>query len=560
VLAYLAGAWLVLQVATVVGQHFAWPAWGLRGLTALLAVGLLAAVIVAWYHGEKGAQRVTAVEVLLLAGVLAMAAAAVALARPDPASVPEPSASGSGEAISDAPGHGSVAVLPFVNTSPDPDNEYFSDGMTEELLHALAGVAELQVASRTSSFAFKGRDLPVQEIGRALNVASVVEGSVRRAGARVRITARLTDVAGGYQLWSDSYTRDLRDIFEVQDEIARDVARVLRVRLVGEDSSLVRRPTDDLDAYDAYLRGRFLWHRRTRESLLDARDEFQRAVDRSPDFALAHLGLADALAVLGFYDHLPPRDAFPAARDAARRALAIEPGLAQAHATLGYVALYYDWDWDGAEREFRTAIRLSPDYSTAHQWLANHLVATGRFDEAADAMRRALEIEPLSLIASAALGWVHLLAGDHDAALAQLRSTLDLDPTFHLARVWEGLSLLDAGRHDQAIATLERARDDAPTDPTLAANLAMALALAGRELDARGILDDLEPAAGTGYLPAYEIARAHLALGDPDSAVQWLQRARDDRSHSIAFLAVDPFLSPLRGHGGFQRLLRETGH
>jgi tetratricopeptide (TPR) repeat protein len=399
----------------------------------------------------------------------------------------------------------------------------------------------------------------VQDIGRALNVENVLEGSVRRAGDRLRITARLTRVDEGYQLWSNSYTRDLRDVFELQEEIAREIVGALRIRLTGEDSVRVGRPTVDLEAYDAYLRGRFLWHRRTRESLLAARDQFRHAVERAPDFARAHLGLADAYAVLGFYDHLPAQDAFPPARDAALRALELDPTLAQARATFGYVALYYDWDWQAAEREFRTAIQLRPHYSVAHQWLGNYLVAMGRFEEAVASMRRAVELDPLSLIASAALGWAHYHAGDQDRAGAQFRRTLELDPTFHLAYLWSGLSLLEAGDTEAALDALRRARELGANDPALTANLALGLALAGQQPEAARLLARLHERDGREYLPSFEMARAHLANGDEDRALDWLERAMRERSHSIAFLRVDPFLVPLHHHPRFIRLLHQAG-
>ncbi len=558
-LAYLAGAWLLLQVTSVVGSGFAWPPIVLRSLTVVLGIGFLGALVVAWYHGEKGAQRVSVLEVLLLAGILVLAAAAVALVRPEaelPASTTMHGAANTGGAAAEA--SRSIVVLPFVNTSADTENEYFSDGITEELLGALAGVDGLRVASRTSSFAFKGRDLPVQEIGRALNVASVVEGSVRKAGDQIRITARLTDARADEQLWSASYTRDLRDIFEVQEEIAREVVLALRGHLLGDDERIVDRPTNDIGAYDAYLRGRYLWHRRTRQSLLAAREQFRAAVRREPGFARAHLGLADAYAVMGFYDQIPPTEAFPAAQAAAQTALELDPQLAGAHATLGYVALYHDWDWSRAETEFRTAIAMDPRYSVAHQWLANYLVAMGRFDEAIASMRRALELDPLSLIASAALGWAHHFAGNQEAALDQYRRTLELEPGFQLAHLWNGLALLEADQPRTALRSIRRAVQLAPDDPLIVATLAFAQARAGATADALDLLAWLEAREQRQHTPSYEIAKVHLALGDRDAALTWLERAFRERSHSIAFLAVDPGLAPLHGDPAYRDLVRRA--
>ncbi len=306
----------------------------------------------------------------------------------------------------------SVAVLPFADLSASRDQEYFSDGIAEELSTRLARISGLKVAARTSAFAFKGTDADAKAIGRALNVDALLEGSVRQAEGRVRIAVRLVDARAGYQLWADTWDRSGHDVLAVQDEIATGVLRALRVGAITQATVIAPPRAVDLAAYDLYLQGRYFWHQRTRDGLTRAVAAFDRAVAIAPDYAEAHSGIADAYAVLGFYDHLPPRDAFPRARTAAERALQIDGHLAEAYASLGYVALYYDWDWTAAERALNRAVELNPSYSIGHQWRANYLVARGRFDEAVTAMRRAQEVDPLSLIASAALGWVHYYRRD----------------------------------------------------------------------------------------------------------------------------------------------------
>ena len=455
----------------------------------------------------------------------------------------------------------SVAVLPFTNLSADPDNEYFSDGMTEELITTLGTIEGIEVASRTSSFAYKQQQqLDVREIGRRLGVDAVVEGSVRKSGRTLRITAQLVNTASGYRLWSDAYDREVDDVFAIQEEIARAIVTRMSGALIGaSDPAAVNRSTRDSEAYDLYLRGRFAWHQRTKEGLALAIDYFQRAVDRAPMYARAHAGLGDAYAVSAFYDYLAPRDAYPRAESSARRALEIDPRLAAAHATLGYILTYYHLDWPRAEAEFERALEIDPNYSTAHQWYANLLTVAGRFDEAERAMRNAQEADPLSLIANAALGWSFYFAGRYNAALEQCRSTLALDPNYVLAHLWGGWALDALGQPREAREWIGRAVALSPGSELARLSLAQLLARspAGIERDsARSILREVEARAAAGaYVPSYEIAKVHLALGDRAVAVRWLERAIEERSHSRAFLRVDPQLRVLRGDARYERLV-----
>jgi DNA-binding SARP family transcriptional activator/TolB-like protein/tetratricopeptide (TPR) repeat protein len=397
----------------------------------------------------------------------------------------------------------SVAVLPFVDLSPAHDHEYFGDGTAEELSTRLARVPGLKVAARTSAFAFKDGRSDVKAIGRSLNVDALLEGSVRQEKGRVRIAVRLVDAREGYQIWADSWECDGDKVLAMQDDIATDVLAVLRaaaspapasiastaaragadVTSGSDPSSATRvapmatiapmapvavrapRPTLDPTAYHLYLQGRYFWHQRTREGLMKAAAAFDRAAALAPNYAEAHSGVADAYAVLGFYDHLPPREAFPRAKAAAQRALELDDHLAQAYASLGYVALYYDWDWDAAERAFDRAVELNPNYSIGHQWRGNYLVARGRFDEAEAAMRRAQEIDPLSLIAKAALGWVQFHRGNFDAAAQQCQRTIELNANFEQAWLWGGLAHEGAGRYAEALRMLTRATELCESQP-----------------------------------------------------------------------------------------------
>ena len=484
---------------------------------------------------------VAAVAALLVAG-------AIFFFRPfDPTDAPALTASGLQ----------SVAVLPFADLSPDRDHEYFSDGIAEEVSTRLARVAGLKVAARTSAFAFKGTGTDVKTIGRALNVDAVVEGSVREADGNVRVTARLVDARAGYQIWSETWNRGGRDVLALQDEIAAGVARALRPGgLAVAPASPARKV--DLQAYDLYLQGRYLWHQRTADSLKRAAALFDRAVALAPSFAEAHSGVADAYAVLGFYDHLPPHDAFPRARAAAVRALEIDDQLAPAHASLGYVALYYDWEWQAAERELNRSIELNAGYSIGHQWLANYLVARGRFDQAVTAMRRAQEADPLSLIASAALGWIHYHRRDFDAAVQQCRRTIELNANFEQAWLWGGQAHEAAGRYNEALTMLQRAAELSNGSAAVLAALGHAHAVSGDLPAARRIAGELQR-AHAGYVPAYEMAKLHLSLGERTEALRVLERAYDQRSHSLVFLAVDPQLDALRSDPRFRELAEKIG-
>ncbi len=485
------------------------------------------------------AAGVAAVVVLVIAAVLAF--------RSSDAAPPPPAAT----AVQ------ALAVLPFADLSPARDHEYLSDGVAEELSTRLGRVAGLKVAARTSAFAFKGTDTDVAAIGRALNVDALVEGSVREADGQVRVAVRLINARDGYQLWAGTWTRSGQDVLALQDEIAAGVLRAMRPDGSTTPSVAPARVVDR-QAYDRYLQGRYFWHQRTGESLLRSVAEFERAVALAPDYAAAHSGLADAYAVLGFYDHLPPHDAFPRAKAAARRALDLDDQLAQAHASLGYVALYYDWQWPIAERELTRAIELNPNYSVGHQWLANYYVARGRFDEAVLAMRRAQETDPLSLIASAALGWIHYYRRDFDAAVQQCRLTLDLSSTFEQAWLWGGQAHEAAGRPADALAMLNRAAELSKRSPVVLAALGRAHALAGDVSAARHLAAELQRGR-PGYVPAYELAKLQLALGNRAEALALLQRAHTERSHSLVFLAVDPQLDPLRSDPAFRALAAQTG-
>ncbi|WP_411279404.1 protein kinase domain-containing protein [Gemmatimonas sp.] len=450
----------------------------------------------------------------------------------------------------------SIAVLPFADRSDTRDQEYFADGITEELISTLSHVDGLDVASSTSVFALKRNTDDVRTIGRKLGVSQVVEGSLRRSGDQLRVTATLVNVADGIRIWSQQYDRAAGDAFLIQQQIAHEVARTLQMRLVsGENGATARRPAGD--AYEWYLKGRMAWGARTEEGMKTALQFFEQAAQADSTYAPTFSGMADAYAVLGFYDYLRPTEAFPKAEAAARRAVALNPTLAAPHATLAYAAFYFRWDFARGEQEFKRAIELDDKYVTGHQWYGNLLVASGRYSEAVLQMRRAEQLDPLSLIAKAAHGWALYYAGEYGRALDRLQQTLVLSPEYQIALQWAGQTLIEMDSLPQAVAVHRRLVTLADSSSLSVATLAYTLATAGQRDEAERCVNILlsREASGT-YVPSFEVAKVYAALGRPSDAFSWLEKARQQRSHSMVFLRVDPQLRRLRTDARFAEFVR----
>jgi serine/threonine-protein kinase len=563
--AYLAAAWLLLQVLGLVADAFDWPPVVLRIAFVVMGAGFLAALVLAWFHGERGRQRVGGVELLLLGLLLIGAGVGIQIVRRHAAgetTVSEGTSSSPHEAVqkkpSTSPERSAVAVLPFVNMSAEPDNEYFSDGMTEELINDLARVEGLQVASRTSAFAFKGRSVDVQEVGRRLNVGAVIEGSVRREGSQLRITAQLVDASNGFQMWSEVYDRELQDVFAIQEEIARAIVDALELRLAPQGGIRVAHRTKNTDAYTHYLRGRYFWNQRKESVLRSALTEFEAAIAEDSAFAAAYAGVADVYAVLPVFSSTPSAEAVRRAKAAAVRALELDPELAEAHATLGTIKTYYDWDWAGAEQEYRSAIDLNPNYASAHQWLSEHLQITGRFDDALAEARLAQRLDPLSPVIGLVLGSALFNAGDLDSALEALQAAVALDPTFGELYTDVGMLYVRQRKYTQAIEALERAAAYTRS-PAARGKLGHALARAGRTEEARAILNELERERQSGFVPASSIAMVYLGFGEKERALDWLERATDEHDWEVAWLKVEYVWESLRGEPRFARLLERIG-
>jgi len=465
-----------------------------------------------------------------------------------------------GRLVATPPPAHSVVVLPFANLSADPENEYFSDGMTEELIAVLTRTSGLRVAARSSSFAYKGRNSDARVVGRELGVDTVLSGSVRKSGQRIRLSAQLTTVSDGYQVWAHTYDRELSDVFAVQDEISQAIAQALQLRLTSSGApGAGHQGTDDVEAYTHYLRGRFHWGRRLELEVRKGLDHFEAALARDPGYALAHIGVADSYNILGFYNWMHPKEAFPRALAAAERALAIDGSLAGAIGSRAYVRLYHEWDWAGAERDFRRAESLAPSYSTASHYYGNLLVARGRFAEAEAAMHRALASEPLSLIVNACIGWAEYYAGKYADAIEHHRATIELDPSFMQARLFLASALLQVGDFDEARRELEAAIGLAGRIAILLAPLARAHLGAGRRDDAERLLSELEAMRRDRFVPQYDVARIHVAAGSHDLAFACLEQAHADREHELVFLGVDPAMMPLRMDPRFASLVTRIG-
>jgi serine/threonine-protein kinase len=460
-----------------------------------------------------------------------------------------------------ATGTASAAVLPFVDLSPGKDQEYFSDGLTEELITALSQVPGLRVAARTSSFQFKGQSPDVHEVGRKLGVAAVLEGSVRKSGNRLRVSTQLINVKDGYQLWSESYDRDLTDIFAVQEDVARSIVAALRVRLApARDSALSARPTSDLAAYDLYLKGRFAWNQRTGPALEEAVRYLEQATARDSTFAHAWAALADAYLLVVPYAGGSPADGWRKARAAATRALALDSTSAEAYTALGYGNTIYGWDWQAAEENFRRAIAADSTYPTGHHWYGDFLAGRGRLAESLAQMDRAHQLDPLSLQIGIERGWVPYLMGRSAEAEEHIRQVIALDPNYAQARYRLGLVLIQQRRYPEAIASLQRAIDLGVFYPLGAAALAVARAASGDTAAAMSILHDFERRrAAHELVPPVHIAIAYGALGDLDQGIAWLNRGIDEKDIYIPENFFDPLLDPLRKDPRFGQVVKRMG-
>jgi serine/threonine protein kinase/Tfp pilus assembly protein PilF len=453
----------------------------------------------------------------------------------------------------------SLAILPLANDGNDPDAEYLSDGITESIIKNLSQLSKLRVMARSTVFRYKGRTVDAQTAGVELGVRAVLTGRVLLRGDALIIKTELVDTQDGSQLWGEHYNRKLSDIFAVEEEISREISEKLRLKLSREQKKkLTRRYTDNTEAYQTYLKGRFYWNKRTEDGLRRGIEYFQQAIDLDPGYALAYAGLADSYNLLAGYSALSPREAFPRAKAAARKALEIDDTLAEAHTSLAFVMLAYDWDWEGAERTFKRAISLDPAYATAHHWYALFLIAMSRTIEGIDEIKRAQELEPLSLAISTSLGFVCHLNRDFDQAIEAYGKTLEMEPAFTLARRRLGQTYLAKGKFKQAVAEIEKAAAASPDTETLAA-LGQAYAVSGNRAEATRLLDQLAALSSHKYIPSFFLARIYVGLGEKDLALEYFEKAYDERYGMLAYLKLEPAFDSLQSDPRFQALMERVG-
>ena len=451
----------------------------------------------------------------------------------------------------------SIAVLPLENLSGASDQEYLADGLTEELISCLARVRALRVISRTSVMQYKGTRKPLAEIAADLNVDAVVEGSVRRAGDRIRITAQLIDAANDHHLWAQSYERDLKDVLSLQGEVAKSIVEEIQVTVTPEEESRLRAGREiNPEAYEAYLKGKYMIERRTEEYLSGGLSHLEAAVRIDPTYVLGHVGLADAHNLMGFYSIMAPREAFPRAAASARKALEIDPGSAEAMTSLAYATLYHEWDLDTASRLFRKAIEINPKYSTAHLWYANVLYIGGSYEEALAEFRLSHTLDPLSLPANTSFGWLAYYYRRYAEAEVLLRKAALLLPDFLMVQYWLGLTCTQLGQHEEAIAAFERGVHAAGRYPMTVAGLAYAHARAGNRDTAHQLLEELEGFRDLRYVSSYFRAQILGALGETEAAMTALHEAVEERCHQLITINLDPALDPLRGHPRFEAVVR----
>lgn len=486
---------------------------------------------------------------------------------PAPTATPAESAppSSSSGVITPAPvspwWRGKLAVLPFVNGSADPNAEYLSDGITESLINSLSQLPNLKVMSRDSAFRYKGKDADAETVARELGVRTVLKGRVRQHGANLAISAELIDATDSSHIWGQQYSRKPADIFTLQEKIAKEITKALRMRLTGqEEKKLGRTYTTNPEAYQHYLKGRYWGNRRTEDGFNKAIESLDQAIAMDPTYALAYSGLADCYSMLANYGFLTPKNGFSKANAAALKALEIDDTLSEAHVSLGFIKADYTWDWSGAEKEFQRAIALNPNYATAHQWHGYALWKTGHFDEAVAEHRCALELDPISLAVNRNTGLALFMARQYDQAIAQLRKTLEMDPTFVLTREYLGMACVGNGLCKEGIVECENAAAPASAGPYAISALGYVYAVCGKKTEAQNVLTRLNALAEQKYISPRFAASIYAGLREKDKALESLNAAYEDRSLQIGpGILADPTCDSLRPDPRFRDLVRRVG-
>ena len=454
----------------------------------------------------------------------------------------------------------SIAVLPFNPLAAGGTDDYLGTGMADALITRLGSIRQLVVRPTRSVLKYTSLEKDLLVIGRELRVEAVLDGKIQRNGERIRITVQLVRVNDGASLWEGTFDERFTDIFALQDAISDRVEQAMRVKLTGEERErLATHQTKEPEAYQAYLKGRYFWNKRSEEGLKKGREYFEEAIKRDPTFAPAYVGLAECYALFSTYGVMPASEAFPKAEQAALKALEFDERIAEAHASLGVIRYEYNWDWPGADKEFRRAIELNPNYATAHQWYGGYLVSVARFDEGIREIKRAQELDPLSPIINASIGWFSYFARRYDEAIEEGKRAVALEGNSVMAHFFLGQAYLQKKMYPEAIAELEKSNTLSPGEPQILSVLTQAYSLAGKGREAERVLEEILGLSRRGYVPAYNVAEAYLGVGDKDRAFEWLEKAYAEHSPDLVGLKTEPRLDVLRTDPRFANLMQRVG-
>jgi adenylate cyclase len=552
--AFIGGGWLLIEVVErLLVSHYHFPERTIDITVVTLIAALICTLLWRWFSGREAPRKfkleLMLIPLVVLIAILLDINLLLHLKTPE------------SEAIPASKWKNSIAVLPFVDMSPQKDQEYFCDGVTEELINRLSNIKELKVPARTSAFFFKGKPQDIQEIGQKLRVQKVLEGSVRKAGNELRITAQLINIADGYHLWSETYDRELQDIFAVQDEISLQIIDQLKIQLLGGvRERVVKRYTENAEAYDSYMRGMWLWNNKmTEEDYKKALFHFDRAIEMDPDFSLAYVGWAGIHTDLSLIHFVIAEEAIPKAKKALEHALKIDPKLPEALAWSGAIKYRYDYDWPGAEFDIKKALELNPNYGLAHLILAEHLLSRGYIDKAIEEASACLEHDPLSLYTQVGCANILFQAERYDDALKRCQKSLELDPQYPSALAWLGRCYVQKSLFQEAISALQKAVAFSGNNTEFLCYLAYAYVVSGNLEKAHEIVGELDKLSKHIYVSKYHLAPVQAAMGDKDKAFESLESAYKERDGDLIWLKTDPRFVVLRSDPRYEMMLKKIG-
>jgi TolB-like protein/Tfp pilus assembly protein PilF len=559
-LAYLCGAWVLVEATNLVVEQFSWPQTVGQVVTILAFFGFFVVLVIAWYHGEKDRQWVSGPELLIIALLLLISGGVLSMLGSGEDSPEQPDELASLAMEDERP---AVAVLPCANMSADPADEYLASSLHDEILLKLQRISSLLSIGRTSVLQYAEDPPATNVIATDLGVGFVGECSVQKYGSQIRLIFQLLDGRTGGQVWADDYDRELTagNLFDIQSDIAQQIASAMRVVLDPEDQTrIAARPTENTEAHSFYMRGRFFWNKRTEEGFRQAIEYFEQALEEDPSYALAYAGIADSYNFLGWQDLLPSEEVYPLARSAAERALMVDETLSEAHASLAYVKLLYDWDWPSAEEGFRRALELNPDYAEARQWYAEYLAYMGRHDESIAEANRAKMLDPLSLGINHNLGLILYEARHFDLAIEEYQNVLQMDPDFVITHAYLGLAYAEKGMFDDALDEIQKAIDLTEGQSGLyLSTLGFIYASMGKVDEAGETLEELLELSKHRYVAPVSIAIIYGNIGQTDRAFEWMEEGYGVRDDYLMGLRVDPRFDSLRSDTRFPELLLRMG-